>query len=166
MNADLEISLKNAARNDHSRMLLIMRGLPGSGKSTLVDQIARGIFNAENCQVCSADSYFLTRHETGLIKYVFDPKKLTEAHTYCFERSLRAMHSIGAQLVVVDNTNLSRAEYTPYVMLGRTFNYDVIMARMDCPPEICTKRNVHGVPAERFEDRQPHDPIEYVINTR
>ena len=54
--------------------LFIVRGVPGSGKSTF----AKHIWN--EYAICEADKYFVDR-ETG--EYKFDATKLKEAHEWC-----------------------------------------------------------------------------------
>lgn len=51
--------------------LILVRGLPGSGKSTF----AHAIWN--NYAICEADQYFINK-ETG--EYVFDGSKIKDAH--------------------------------------------------------------------------------------
>jgi adenylate kinase family enzyme len=54
--------------------LFLVRGIPGSGKSTF----AKHIWN--EYAICEADKFFHNK-ETG--EYNFDPSRLKEAHEWC-----------------------------------------------------------------------------------
>ena len=58
-----------------NKTLYIVRGLPGSGKSTFAKQLVSHDF-----LVCEADKYFIDK-ETG--EYNFDFTKIKDAHKFC-----------------------------------------------------------------------------------
>jgi hypothetical protein len=93
--------------------------------------------------VCSADHYFIDRR-TGV--YTFDPAKIGEAHNSCFRHTLGALQD-GCPFVVVDNTNCTLMECSPYVLMGTALGYDVEVITV-LPPstEVAAARNSHGVP--------------------
>lgn len=135
------------------KKMTIMRGVSGSGKSTYACAIP------DPKAICSADHYF-----EGPEGYAFDPSKLVDAHASCYKEAYQAM-SDGVLHVVVDNTNMRRAEYTPYVMLAGLFGYEVEMVHVSAPLEVCVARTVHGVPPgaikrqlHSFEERAFFDP--------
>lgn len=121
------------------KKLIILRGLPGSGKSTWVKRYA------QDAVVCSADHYFIKSGE-----YSFSPKELTQAHQACQTHCKEAMAQ--GKFVVVDNTNISRWEFEPYVKLAKEYNYSVIYitvgGRSDRECRVYAARNSHGVPLE------------------
>lgn len=142
--------------------LTILRGISGSGKSTLADKLADESENT--CVICSADDYFMSRGE-----YKFDPSKLSEAHLACF-RNTRSNLEHGWD-VIVDNTNTSLWEVSPYLMLGQDCQAEVRIIRVECDCETAAARNVHGVPAnvvammaDRMEKALPFWPKEEVVN--
>ena len=140
-----------------SKTVIIMRGLPGSGKSTYARR------EHPNAWVVSADYFFV---RDGV--YRFDATQLGAAHNMCF-RSAMAGCQADCPIIVVDNTNTTRAEYTPYVALARAFGYAVELVWVQAPVALCAARNTHGVPlnviqnmARRFEEPQRQDPTQTI----
>ena len=61
--------------------LILLRGLPGSGKSTLGDVILY-TNQLTNQDVLSADNFFIDKNG----EYVFDGAKIKEAHNNCQQK--------------------------------------------------------------------------------
>lgn len=121
--------------------LIILRGLPGSGKSTYVRNHLNGAV------VCSADHFFINP-KSG--EYIYDPSKIGDAHRSCFKMALALMQN-SCPLVVIDNTNLTKWEISPYMALGSAYNYECEIVTINCEPDVCVERNVHGVPKKTIE---------------
>lgn len=123
--------------------VIIMRGIPGSGKSSYVAK------QWPNAIVCSADHFFVD--ETG--NYRFDPNKIGEAHLACQRKFTDLVLTRSAlfeeEVVVVDNTNTQLYEMAFYIGLCNVYDIPFEIHRMDTPVEVCAARNVHGVPPER-----------------
>jgi len=88
----------------------ILRGISGSGKSSVCSRLAAGAPPGMAAVVASADDYFVVR---GGGTYAFDVSLLAAAHAACrttFEDALAA----GAPVVIVDNTNTTVSEYANY----------------------------------------------------
>lgn len=119
-----------------------MRGVSGSGKSTVARQLAAGEVGAI---IVSADSYFETPEG-----YKWESGKLSEAHGHCFRLFMAAVNA-GAELVVVDNTNRSSLEIAPYMMAAQAFGYEAAIVEVHCDPQEAAARNVHNVPVESVE---------------
>jgi len=120
------------------KKVTIMRGIPGSGKSTWIEN---------NCcsdptYAVSADDYF-TDIETG--EYRFDSTKLPLAHNVCLQRFLALLNS-GVTSIVVDNTNVRTFEIAPYYRLAEIFGYEVEVIWLVCDPSVAVARSIHGVP--------------------
>lgn len=96
------------------KKLIIMRGLPGSGKSTLAATLAK-----DRGEVFSTDTFF---EQDG--KYKFDPRKLRDFHRENQKNARSAMKS-GVPVVVIDNTNLTFWEMSPYVQAGLEYGYSI-----------------------------------------
>jgi predicted kinase len=116
------------------KRVIIMRGISGSGKSH------HAALFAGNGRVVSADDYFM---HNGV--YVFNARKLSEAHTACMQAFLNALHQ-GYQTVVVDNTNIRLHELNPYRMVALAMGYDVEIYHIICPVSVAFKRGQHRVP--------------------
>lgn len=129
------------------KILILLRGLPNSGKTTLAYTLTD--------EVCEADSYFMVvRDENGEIhrhvysgEYEFDPKLLKEAHEDC--RILcEDFMSWGQELVVVSNTFTEEWEMEPYYKLAKKYDYMVHSIIVEKRHE---GENNHNVPKEQIE---------------
>lgn len=119
--------------------LYVMRGLPGSGKTSWIKA------NATGASTASADHYFYTGGE-----YRFNGKLLKQAHDECFQ-SFRSFIDAGHQVVAVDNTNLSYSEGGRYIEYGLKHGYAVTVVDLQISEETAVRRNVHGVTAPHIE---------------
>lgn len=121
-----------------TQQLIIMRGLPGSGKS----YAAKSHYGI----VCSTDDFFMFE---GV--YRFNRQAIPEAHKWNQERVKSLMQS-GTSPIIVDNTNIRLWEMKPYILLARENGYSVSFGYPETPwandPAECFKRNSHGVPEE------------------
>lgn len=131
------------------KRLIVLRGCPGSGKSTYAQRIKsklKDLFGV-SVVICSADDYF-----TKSGSYIFDQSKLNKAHEECREQTKRAMRN-GIECVIVDNTNTTRRDLKPYIELAKEFEYDVVekIFGLDIDVSELHVRNQHGVPREKIE---------------
>ncbi|TXH44158.1 MAG: ATP-binding protein [Desulfurellales bacterium] len=118
-----------------AQQLIIVRGLPGSGKTTLARVLARTLA-AEHCE---ADSYFARGGS-----YKFDPRKLDAAHADCLARAKIAIDD--GRSVVVANTFTRRWEMQPYLDLAADRGIKVIEL-----VAVGKWQNTHNVPSEAIE---------------
>lgn len=129
------------------RMLVILRGVPGAGKTTVCGQLRAAAERADvSTVVCSADFHMTTSDK----KYAFDPAKLDEAHAKCRAQVVRGLQS--RAMVIVDNTNASRREVEAYVRLAREYGARVALVELACGSlrraRELAGRGVHNAPAE------------------
>ena len=122
------------------KKMIILRGVPGSGKSTFVNLLTcLGDSTAR-----SADKFF-SRYGT----YEFDSKLLGEAHAWCQENVKLDCES-GISLVIVDNTNTCRWEFQPYLDIARENGYEVTVIEVQGGLDGLFE-NVHGVNAKSID---------------
>lgn len=87
--------------NTGFRVCVLMRGLPGSGKSFLAEElVARTVKNTKD-HIFSADKFFIDRDG----RYKFDPSKLKYAHEQS-QLNFTQHASKGWSPLIVDNTNM------------------------------------------------------------
>lgn len=120
--------------------VVILRGIPGSGKSTW----ALKNFQSHR-RIVSADHHFLDPETSA---YKFDPAQLGIAHARCLRKFVQHLESLPQDwTVVVDNTNTTAVEIAPYYALAEAFHCDVEIVTLHCDPDVAGQRNVHEVPA-------------------
>lgn len=129
--------LENAL--NYSNKLIILRGLPGSGKSFVTN-----CNNFLNAKICSADDYFYKGD-----KYQFNENELSNAHNYCYNLCVEYLHN-KKNTIIIDNTNSTLKEFKKYIDAGNSYNYMIIVLELKCNnTEQAIKFNercVHGVP--------------------
>lgn len=127
--------------------VVILRGISGSGKSSIAQKLIEG---EPNHIICSADEYFMKEDpETGEVTYDFDPSKLSRAHASCMDKFLRGLME-KVPLIIVDNTNTERWEYGNYILAAHLADYDIEVQEIEITTieqlKQCVERNVHGTP--------------------
>jgi predicted kinase len=118
------------------KTLYIVRGIPGSGKSTFAQSL--------DCPVFEADQYFIDS-ETG--EYKFDGSKIKLAHNWCKLRVEQSMED-DFQKIAVSNTFTQEWEMDAYYELAKQYGYRVFSL-------IVENRhggvNEHDVPEDKLE---------------
>src|SRR6185503_16474175 len=127
------------------KIVYILRGLPGSGKST----IATKLINIQDgfAHIFSADQFFINEYGD----YIFNSSSLKQAHEFCRNRFSAAIKN-EIHPIVIDNTNTMKWEYDWYIEQASLagYSHQVIIVG-EFSDEACTyyaKRNTHGVPLE------------------
>lgn len=127
-------------------MLFIIRGIPGSGKSTYAMKLKDAIKD-DSVVHYEADMYFSKDGE-----YKFDPTKLKDAHGWCIEKAKEDLRQ--GKTVIVSNTFTRKWEMEPYLEAVKEMDLPLAVIRMEN-----RFKNIHGVPEEavkamedRFED--------------
>jgi len=122
------------------REMIINQGLPGSGKTYASELLVNSLRDSTSSAICSADHY----HVDIKGKYVYNPKNEGEAHAWCLKTFVSAIRE-DVNLVIVDNTNITRVDMAPYAALARAYEYDLRIIRYECAPQTSITRNTHGV---------------------
>ena len=124
-------------------MLLLIRGLPGSGKSTYARNC---IGDKPNCVIIEADQYFMADGT-----YQFNRSKIPLAHKWCQEAAKRAL--LLNMSVYVCNTFTTGWEMDPYFQMAAKLNHDCKVTSLYDGGLSCNmlaERCIHGVPAEKI----------------
>jgi predicted kinase len=122
------------------KILTLVRGLPGSGKSTF----ANWIWN--EYLICEADKFFIDKEGN----YNFDATKLSEAHKWCKEQVEIRMKDNQANPqfypeIVVSNTFTQEWEMKPYIDLANQYGYTIFTIVVE---NRHGNSSVHNVPEE------------------
>jgi predicted kinase len=117
-----------ATESKLNRVMILMRGVSGSGKSTTARKIAQD----RGGVVLSTDDYF---ERNG--RYEFDPKMLPEYHALNQRRAEESMVA-GVSPIIIDNTNTQAWEMKPYVEAAMRHGYEVEVVEPGSPgfPEV------------------------------
>ena len=160
------------------KLLVVLRGIPGAGKSSTTKAISQHVLSQfgpawralggipEGATgktgppmeswadtpplwvVASADNYFVNAEG----EYRFDQSRIGDAHSWCKKLVSKALAS-GVALVIVDNTATRLFEYGHYLSEASRRSYGSRVAEIACPNEatarIFAARNSHGVPPEK-----------------
>ena len=125
------------------KILTLVRGLPGSGKTTFANTITNKF------SVCEADKFFYDKEGN----YNFDANKLSQAHKWCKDEVEIRMkdNQINEQFyphIAVSNTFTKEWEMSEYFELAKQYGYQVFTI-------IVENRhggvNQHGVPTDKIQ---------------
>lgn len=122
------------------KTLVIVRGLPGSGKSTWAKQRLDDLSkNGVKAVHLEADMFFDRDGE-----YKWDPKKLRDAHAWCQASAAKALSSV--PVVIVSNTFSRIWEMSPYLEMAEWLGAEVEVIKA------CGEfGNIHAVPEKSIE---------------
>ena len=122
--------------------LILLRGLPGSGKTTLANIILQQPNNNPQ-EILSADDFFEDKEG----EYNFDASKLKEAHNYCQFRCSERMRQQKSR-IVVENTFTQEWKMDEYFKMAERYNYRVHTVIVE---NRHGNENIHGVPKDKLQ---------------
>tara|TARA_Y100000034_G_scaffold130321_2_gene188560 strand:- start:94475 stop:95068 length:594 start_codon:yes stop_codon:yes gene_type:complete len=135
--------------------IIIVRGLPGSGKTTLAKDLEMRFFQRKerdkfgtlrqsSVHCVAADDYFTDAEGN----YEFNPSRLSEAHLHCGAKLLlaTAMMNHRAVTFIQHNTNIRYYELAPYVQTGLLQYDEVHIVELKLPISKSIQSQTHGVP--------------------
>lgn len=122
--------------------LILLRGIPGSGKSTFGDVILRTT-QSNIHDVLSADNFFID--EKG--NYNFDSTKLKEAHNECQLKCAERMKMEFSKIVVA-NTFTEEWEMKVYFDIADRYHYRVHTLIVE---NRHNGENIHNVPDDKVQ---------------
>ena len=128
------------------KVLYIVRGLSGSGKSSIARELVNEIWDSERKSFVkdfySADDYFTDKHGN----YNFDPTKLADAHAECYSNVELAMQRDCVRKIAVANTFSESWEAEPYFKLAKEHDFNPFV--LECQNDF---GNIHGVPQSTID---------------
>lgn len=136
------------------QVLILMRGIPGAGKSTKAKELlGEGIIHSADAVLEAKGDYnqiFATMKETKNYGQLFG------AHMSCNRSAKKSMRE-GVSPVIVDNTNIKKADMKSYVKAALELGFDdsniqfVDVGTAGLSAAELAARNVHNVPVETIE---------------
>jgi predicted kinase len=117
--------------------IVVLVGLPGSGKSTYLERIGAAGLSSDAVRKLLADD------ETDQTIHV----RVFQTIRYLLEQRLE----IGRPVTYIDATSLTPEERAPYIEIGRAHGCEVEAVFFDVPLAVCMERNAQRhrvVPAE------------------
>ena len=114
--------------------LIIMRGLPSSGKSTKAKEILE-----EGGVIFSTDDYWFTEVGDDPTQYDFRFDQLGKAHVWNQDRARLAMQTKVSQ-VIIDNTNITKKDFAAYLAAAEEYGYSVQYVEPNSPHWIALRK--------------------------
>lgn len=128
------------------KALIILRGVPGCGKSTAAEILALSkvckdtfVFEKKDT-ICTADDYFTEKYGS----YKWSREEVGAAHKWCQDKCREAMKN-GEDRIFVANTNTRLKEMKVYYDMAKEYGYMVISLVVENRHD---GKNEHNVPAE------------------
>lgn len=127
------------------KVMILMRGVPGSGKSHLARRLAGRLGG----KLFSADEWLMAGED-----YIWTSPLVFAAHQINQQLVQLAMHR-GEGVVIVDNTNIRPRQARPYVDLARKYKYEIEVREPNTPwrhdLQELLARGTHAMPYEAIE---------------
>ena len=138
--------------------LTLIRGIPGSGKTTKALELAE-----DNDEIIEADMFFEVLNEDGTdVDYKFDFEFLGAAHKWC--QSMAEYMLFGGENVIISNTSIHYKDINTYYKIA--LKYGAEFEIINC---IGNYKNTHNVPEEvikrmkeRFKPISTEEWLEHV----
>ena len=136
--------------------VVVLRGLPGSGKSGVAQQLA-----GDTGHICSADDFFETgagvrkrKGDRPAYAECFSLDLLADAHGHCWRQFEDALHHLDrgeGDRIIVDNTNCRTRDYTRYAASAAIAALSCVVVELHTTDKAAAlrfnARSVHSVPS-------------------
>ena len=107
--------------------IVVLVGLPGSGKSTYIHRAGGGGLSSDDIRVALVDDA--------------TDQSIHEAVFQTLRYLLRQRLALRRPVTYIDATNLTRQERSPYIGIGKSYGCDVEAVFFDVPLATCLERN-------------------------
>ena len=140
---------------ENTPTLVIVRGIPGSGKSTFAEYCVKKLAEANiTAAHCESDDYWM---RDGV--YKFDARFLYKAHEWCFKKVLESFKN--NKIVFVTNTFTQMKELNPYLKEAAQRGLKVTVVRM--ASEFQNQHEVPELTLEAMRNRFCDYPGEVIV---
>jgi predicted kinase len=112
-------SVSAKAKPKTPRGLIVLRGLPGSGKTSLARKLAA---RSADAKICTEDKYHWSGGEDGAGEYQFRPELVFLAREWC-TKEIRTHIKHGINLVILDNHNARISMYEDHIQYAVKHGY-------------------------------------------
>ena len=121
----------------------VIRGVPGSGKTTLAEHLRSIYTELEKIVViCEANDYLMRNGQ-----YSYSPSLLPKAHEECRDRIISSMQG-DVDVIILTNTSTRFWEFEEYMNLAKEFGYDCTVMVTE---NYHGGKSPHNVPEEKLD---------------
>jgi predicted kinase len=124
------------------KVLFILRGVPGCGKSTVAQEIAKKHFTATGDVICCADDYHMVDGE-----YKWKAENQGYAHKAC-QNKCEFLMKANSPRIIIANTNTTNKEMKPYAEMANFYGYTVFYLVVE---NRHGGKDAHNVPEDSLE---------------
>ncbi|XP_058235743.1 YLP motif-containing protein 1 isoform X1 [Hemibagrus wyckioides] len=145
--------------NRPDRIVVIMRGLPGSGKSHLAKLIRdkEVEFGGAPPRVLGLDDYFMTevekeekdpdtgkRIKTKVLEYEYEPEMEDTYRNSMLKTFRKTLDDGFFPFIILDAINEKVKYFDQFWSAAKTKGFEVYVAEVSADHQTCAKRNIHG----------------------
>lgn len=153
----IETPIKERVINLNDKKIIILRGIPGSGKSSLCKEIKDKFSSTKIVSVHSTDSKhyrWVKNGDKAEWKYIFQKRNLLEYHKQTLTDTIGSM-LINDNIIVLDNTSTTFSEIKPYCIAAilRGYSIEILEPNTEWKYDInmCFEKNTHNVPLDTIK---------------
>ena len=129
----------------NSKVAIILRGVPGSGKSTFVNMLRQ---TQGSVAIHAVDDL----HVDKAGNFLWDEENQERLYTLNFANFVKSC-STGTNLVICDAINIEVSHFQKYIDIASQYQYLVYVVTPDPPaPDQSTKRNKHHTSSSQARD--------------
>jgi len=128
------------------KKLIIMRGIPGSGKTTKANELMKASPDSVRCSADDFPGYYLNG------SYKWSAEACSSAHSYC-KSKFKYYLSLETNLIIIDNTNILKRDYKFYKDEAIKNGYKVEICEIPfdkTQASVYAMRNLHNVSEEKI----------------